>query len=197
MLKQFATARAPSPTRDPPTQRFGVAGARAPRTLRSPRRPPLQQTSAASRSLFLRGGANQFLEARIFAEWVKHWIEPQQGGSERRVCGQGRLVWDRKQLGQGGDSAVRIADASRDPGEDVQRPRTRQRVFLNRNHGDRALGQSQCSDVVAKTHAYKRQISHQNKIFRLFFEERLQFAASLTPTFAGGGMVAGNFLCPA
>src|SRR5438128_9334677 len=99
MLKQFAPARAPSPTRDPPTQRFGVAGACAPRTLRSPRRPPLQQTSAASRSLFLRGGGNQFLEARIFAEWIKHWIHPEQRRSDRRGCGQRRLIRDRKQLG--------------------------------------------------------------------------------------------------
>ena len=34
-------------------------------------------------------------------------------------------------------------------------------------------------------------------IFRLFFEERFQFAARLSPTFLGGGMVAGDFLRPA
>src|SRR5205823_13774287 len=34
-------------------------------------------------------------------------------------------------------------------------------------------------------------------IFRLFFEERFQFAARLSPTFLGDGMVAGNFLRPA
>ena len=34
-------------------------------------------------------------------------------------------------------------------------------------------------------------------IFRLFFEERFQFAARLSPSFLGGGMVAGDFLRPA
>ena len=34
-------------------------------------------------------------------------------------------------------------------------------------------------------------------VFRLFFEERFQFAARLSPSFLGGGMVAGDFLRPA
>src|SRR6266513_4640664 len=152
---------------------------------------------AATANLFWRGGGDQFLEARIVAQWIKHWIEPEQRRSERRVCSQGRLVRDRKQLLYGGDGAILVTDAGRHPGEDVERPGTSQRVFLDRIHGDCALGQSQCSGVVTKTHIGKREISHQIKIFRLFFEESFQFAASPRPTFAGGDMVAGNFLCPA
>ena len=34
-------------------------------------------------------------------------------------------------------------------------------------------------------------------IFRLVFEKRFQFAARLSPTLLGGGMVAGDFLRPA
>ena len=40
-------------------------------------------------------------------------------------------------------------------------------------------------------------VANEVKIFRLFFEERFQFAAGLAPTFLGGGMIAGNFLRPA
>ena len=52
------------------------------------------------------------------------------------------------------------------------------------HHLYRALGQSQRSIVVTKSHICKCEISHQNNIFRLFFEERFQLGASLTPTFA-------------
>jgi len=90
-----------------------------------------------------------------------------------------------------------LADARRYSGENVERPGTSERVLVGRKHCDRALGQSQCSSIVTKTHVCKREVSQQNKIFRLFLEERLQFASGLTPTFAGAGMVAGNFLCPA
>ena len=34
-------------------------------------------------------------------------------------------------------------------------------------------------------------------IIRLFFEKRFQFAPRLSPTFLGGGVVAGHFLRPA
>jgi hypothetical protein len=39
--------------------------------------------------------------------------------------------------------------------------------------------------------------ANEAEIFRLFFEERFQFAARLSPTFLGGGMIAGDFLRPA
>ena len=51
------------------------------------------------------------------------------------------------------------------PGRSV----TGQCVFLDRNHCDRALGQSQRSGVVTKSHVCQREVSHQNKVFRLFF----------------------------
>ena len=35
----------------------------------------------------------------------------------------------------------------------------------------------------------QREIPHEAKIFRLFFEERFQFAARLSPTFLGGGVI--------
>jgi hypothetical protein len=40
-------------------------------------------------------------------------------------------------------------------------------------------------------------MSNEVIIFRLFFEESFQFAARLSPTSLGGGMVAGDFLRPA
>jgi hypothetical protein len=34
--------------------------------------------------LLRRGRGGEFLEARIIPEWIEHWIEPEQRGSERR-----------------------------------------------------------------------------------------------------------------
>ena len=65
----------------------------------------------------------------------------------------------------------------------------------SRGHGP--FGQSQRGGFVAKTHIGQREIANQVIIFRLFFEERFQFAARLSPTFLGGGIVAGHFLRPA
>ena len=81
--------------------------------------------------------------------------------------------------------------------ENVERPGTSQCVFFDRHHGDCALGQSHCSGVIAKSHICKREISYQNKIFRLFFEERFQLSASLIPTFARTVVIAADFLRPA
>jgi hypothetical protein len=40
--------------------------------------------------LFWCGGGDEFLEGRILAQWLKHWIRAEQSRSKRRVCGQGR-----------------------------------------------------------------------------------------------------------
>ena len=64
-----------------------------------------------------------------------------------------------------------------------------------RGHGP--FRQSQRGGFVTKAHIDQREISHEAIIFRLFFEERFQFASRLSPTFLGGGMVAGDLLRPA
>ena len=61
----------------------------------------------------------------------------------------------------------------------------------------RPLDQSQRGGFVTEAHIGQREIANEDIIFRLFFEERFQFAARLSPTFLGGGMVAGDFLRPA
>ena len=68
--------------------------------------------------------------------------------------------------------------------------------FSSRIRGHGPLRQSQCSGFVAKAHTGQREISNQEIIFRLFFEERFQFAARLPPAFLGGGMVAGRLVAP-
>src|SRR5204862_2149180 len=78
-----------------------------------------------------------------------------------------------------------------------ERPRTSREVFLNRIRGHGPLRQSQRGGFVTETHIDEREISNEVIIFRLFFEERFQFAARLSPTFLGSGMVAGDFLRPA
>src|SRR5436190_24320252 len=59
------------------------------------------------------------------------------------------------------------------------------------------LRQSQRVSFVTETHTDEREISNEVRIFRLFFEEGFQFAARLSLTRSGGGMVAGDFLRPA
>src|SRR5580693_6697358 len=66
--------------------------------------------------------SDEFLEAWILAEWFKHWIQPEQRRSERRVCGQRRFIWDRQELGQGRDGAIRVAGSGQDACQNVERP---------------------------------------------------------------------------
>src|SRR5947207_15673808 len=40
-------------------------------------------------SPFWRGGGNQFLEARIAAQWIKHWIQLEQRRGELQWAGRG------------------------------------------------------------------------------------------------------------
>ena len=49
---------------------------------------------------------------------------------------------------------------------------------------------------VTEAHIGQREISYEHVIFRLFFEKRFQFAASLSPAFLGSGLVDGDFLRP-
>ena len=70
-------------------------------------------------------------------------------------------------------------------------------LFLDRDSGHGPFGESERGGLVIETHIGQREISHNAIIFRLFFEERFQFAARLPPTFLGGGMVPRNFLSPA
>ena len=58
------------------------------------------------------------------------------------------------------------------------------------------LDESQRSGLVTETHTGQGEITNELIIFRLFFEKRFQFAARLSPTFLGGGVVAGDFLRP-
>src|SRR5438445_12933016 len=82
------------------------------------------------RTLFLRRSGNQFLEARIFAQWLKHRIQPEQCRSERRVRGQRRLARDRKQPFSCGYGAIGITGRGRHPRQEVAPPRTRPREFV-------------------------------------------------------------------
>jgi len=52
-------------------------------------------------------------------------------------------------------------------------------------------------EAITQAHIGQREIPNRSIIIRLFFEQRLQFAARLAPTFLGGGMITGDFLRPA
>ena len=74
---------------------------------------------------------------------------------------------------------------------------TSHRVFLDWIRGDGPFRQSQRGGLVTKAHIDQREISNKGIIFRLFSEERFQFATCLSPTFLSAGVVAGDFLRPA
>jgi hypothetical protein len=70
-------------------------------------------------------------------------------------------------------------------------------VFLDRDRGHGAFRQSQRRGFVTEAHIGQREVFDEEMIFRLFCEQRFQFAARLSPSFPSGGMVAGDFLRPA
>jgi hypothetical protein len=71
------------------------------------------------------------------------------------------------------------------------------RVFFDRDRSHRLVGESEGGSLVTKAHIGQREIAKKGKIFRLFLEERFQFAPRLSPIFLGGGMVTADFLRPA
>ena len=83
----------------------------------------------------------------------------------------------REEFLQSSDSAVGLARLRR------HRNGTHYRVFLDRIHGDGLFRQSQCGGLVTETHIGQSEIANEGIIVRLFFEERFQFVARLSPTF--------------
>jgi hypothetical protein len=78
------------------------------------------------------------LKARIVAERIEHWIEPEECGSVRHTAIDEATDWHREQLLQSCDGAVAVARLRGYASSYIERPRTRDRVFLNwivwRNH---------------------------------------------------------------
>jgi hypothetical protein len=64
---------------------------------------------------------------------------------------------------------------------DPRRSGTLHRVFLDRIGGDGAFSQSQRGGFVTEAQIGQREISDEDIIFQVFFEERFQFAARLSP----------------
>ena len=138
------------------------------------------------------------MEARIIPERIEHWIEPEQRRSERHVCSQrairtvSRVVSvKRRWRGRAPPFAPPRGQGSRSEWDHHTASFSIGFTAIAR------LDQSERGGFVTKAHIGQREISNENTIFRLFFEERFQFAARLSPTFLGGGMIAGDFLRPA
>ena len=63
--------------------------------------------------------------------------------------------------------------------------------------GDGAFDQREGGGFFAKARRDQREIIQKRPIFWLFFEKGFQFGAGLPPGFLSGGVIAGDFLCPA
>jgi len=119
----------------------------------------------------------EFLEARIVPERIEHRIEPKQRERKRDARTKWTSAWYREQFLNCRDTAVGLSCLCWHAGEELERTRTVDRIFLERARGRGSLGQSQRGSPVTETHIGQREISHKAIIFRLFFEERFQFAA--------------------
>ena len=69
------------------------------------------------------------------------------------------------------DGAVRLSHLCCHPREYFDRSGTIYRIFLERKHAHRLLRKSECRGFITKTHIDQRQISNEDIVIRLFFEE--------------------------
>ena len=140
----------------------------------------------------------EFLEARIIPERIEHRIEPEQRRSERHVARASAPSY-------GIESSFCKAAMARSGSPICAATRARISIGAGPSNASFSIGtaaiarstRAQRGGFVTETHIGQREIANEDIIFRLFFEERFQFAARLSPTFLGGGMIAGDFLRPA
>src|SRR5215471_12450821 len=98
---------------------------------------------------------------------------------------------------QSGDCAIRLSRARRNPREDLGRKWTVHSVLFDGDNRFRALDQRKGSGFVTQGRIRQRELAHESPIFWLFIEKRFQLALGLSPSLLGGGVISGNFLCPA
>ena len=80
----------------------------------------------------------KFLEPRI----APQRIEPKERGRQGQACRQRPTVRDREQSFESSDSPIGLVRLGRDPGENLDRLRTIQRVRRDREKGNGALRKS-------------------------------------------------------
>ena len=162
----------------------------------------LLQSSSAVRSLRLcvvrRGRADEFLEARIIPKRIEHRIEPEQRGSERHVCSQCALRTVSRVVSVKRRWRGRVLPSAPLPGRGSRSDRDHPpRLSRSGSRPWPARPELNAAALSPRPILVSARSPMRLIIFRLFFEERFQFAARLSPTFLGGGMVAGDFLRPA
>ncbi len=80
----------------------------------------------------------EFLKARIVPERIKHWIEAEKRGSERRLPAPERtFIGKGEHFLQGRDRALGLAHLCRHPGENFDRSGAVESVFRDRHRGHR------------------------------------------------------------
>src|SRR5436309_643828 len=92
---------------------------------------------------------------------------------------------------------IPVFHARRHSCEEFDRNRALYRVFPARNRACGPFEQSQRGGLVTEADIGEREISNQQVMFLLFFQERFKFVARLPPTFLGAGLIAADFLSPA
>ena len=138
------------------------------------------------------------MEARIIPERIEHRIEPEQRRSERHAAEASAPLY-------GIESSFCKAAMARSGSPVCAATRARISIGPGPSNASFSIGfaamarsaRAQRGGFVTKTHIDQREVANEKVIVRLFFEERFQFAARLSPALLGSGMVAGDFLRPA
>ncbi len=173
--------------------RSGAAG------FRFARRRLLTVIASPYLSACLRCVDAEFLEARIIPERIEHRIEPEQRRSKRHVQ-------DRARHAYGIESSFCKAAMARSGSPICAATRARISIAPGTSRARLSRSGSRPSPFRRRANAAALSprpilVSARSPIrlviFRLFFEKRFQFAPRLSPTFLGGGVLAGHFLRPA
>ena len=150
------------------------------------------------RSIILRFvHGSELLETRILSERIEHGIESKQRGSQWCPRTKRTGIRDGRKFLQCGNSAVGLSCLRCHPGEKLHRSGTSYRVLLDGVNSHPLLRQLQRGGLVTKAHIGQSKIPQEDMIFRLFFQERFQFDACLSPAFLGSHVITSDLLRPA
>src|SRR4051794_17136056 len=107
-------------------------------------------------------------ETRVASQCIKHWVEPQDGRSERNIRRESTFVRYSEQLGQSGDGTIRFAHARGYSSKEFNRNPSLEPVFLDGHHGLGPLNEFERSLLVTEAHAGESQISEESVVVWLF-----------------------------
>src|SRR5262249_27196217 len=142
------------------------------------------------RNRFGSDGSDDLLEARIAAQRIEHWIEPEKGHRNWYARSCPGSVRNREYLLQSIHGAVGFSRLRCHSSKSLDRLRTIERILLHWNRCHRFVDVRECRSLIAKRRTDQRETFKHHEVFWLFLNERLQFGSRLAITLDSGGMIA-------